>query len=55
MDLPECKEFKQIYDQCFEVNIKSKLSSWVFDPVAAQKCEEPFQVSPALLYVKSIE
>ena len=54
MDTPECKEFKAIYDQCFEVNIKSKLSNWVFDPSAAQKCEEPFQVSNRFLPVYEV-
>lgn len=44
MDLPECKPLKEVYDKCFQENIASKLAKWVFDPNAAQACEEPFEV-----------
>jgi hypothetical protein len=47
MDIPECQPFKETYDKCFQENIANNLSKWVFDPVATQKCEEPFQVKCA--------
>lgn len=43
MDIPECAQLKAAYDACFEKNIGSKLKSLVFDPVAAQACNEPFE------------
>ncbi len=43
--MEECKDFKDVYDRCFEQQVKKKLARFVLDPQAAQACEPPFRVS----------
>ncbi len=43
MDIPECAQLKAAYDKCFEEKIGSKIKALIFDPVAAQACNEPFE------------
>lgn len=43
MNFPECAELKAAYDKCFEEKIAVNLKAFVWDPVAAQSCNEPFE------------
>jgi hypothetical protein len=43
MEFSECAQLKAAYDKCFEEKIGSKLKAFIFDPVGAQACNEPFE------------